>query len=409
MASAVMLPSGRFRGFARHKDMKEAKVFDSEDQALTWAKGAEKRMKAGNWSKPDKNAEVPVLTLQKAAALYVESDAWAALAERTRKTEPSKQKRPLELLGDRDVRTISSEDVRRFIKQRSQEAPRNGAAGSKMSQHAVRLEVAALSGILRFCVEELKVIDTNPAIGVRRPKGAGRNRRLTDDDIGRLFDVWNGPGDSRPYAFFRILFPSLCRPGELAGARKEWLRHDPPQICLPVTKNADPRNILLTASNYQLLTRHLEEQPADCPFLFGTRKRDGKGWSPYNYRVPFDKAVKICGLEGIVPHLTRHEGVSRLFERTNLSDGQIAGLTGHRSSQALWNYRHLRNEHQRGIVNALDLEMSHAIDRAASASHPSEGLQPGEMLLPISDEELAGMQLRPAEKSRKRAESKARV
>jgi hypothetical protein len=111
----------------------------------------------------------------------------------------------------------------------------------------------------------------------------------------------------------------------------------------------------------------------------------------------------MSGLTGTVPHLTRHEGVSRLFERSTLSDGQIAGLTGHRSAQALWGYRHLRNEHQRGIVNALDLEVSHAIDRAATGAHPSEGLRPGELLLPISDEELAEMARAPTAKSRKRA------
>ncbi len=363
-------------------------------------------MKGGTWSKPDKGAKPDLLTLRKAAVLYAESDTWAALGERTRATEPSKQKRPLEVLGDRDVRSITSEDVRLYIKQRLLESPLNRDKSKTMSQHAVRLEVAALSGILRFCVEELKVIDTNPVRGVRRPKGAGRKRRLTDAEIGQLFDVWNMGDDGKAYAFFRILFASLCRPGELAGARKEWLRHDPPQINLPVTKNSDPRTILLTASNFQMLLRHLEEQPADCPYLFGTPKRSGKGWSPYNYRHPFDKAVEACGLTGVVPHLSRHEGVSRLFERTNLSDGQIAGLTGHRSAQALWNYRHLRNEHQRGIVNALDLEVSHAIDRAASGAHPSLGLRPGEMLLPISDEELVEMRRVPAAKERKRTSAK---
>lgn len=406
MASVAMLPSGRFRGFARHKKMKEARVFDRHEQALTWAQGTEKRMKDGRWTPLGKNskAEDGLLTLRMAAESYRESDAWMALSERTRQTEPSKQRRVLEVLGDRDVRSITSEDARAFIKQRRLEQPLRKPKGTKMSEHAVRLEVAALSGILRHCVEDLKVIDTNPVRGVRRPKGTRRTRRLTDAEVGQLFDVWSGmTDDSRPYAFFRILFSSLCRPGELAGALKTWLRHDPPQLCLPVTKNSDPRNVLLTLPNYRLLEQHLEQQPKDCPYLFGTPKRGGKGWSRYNYRVPFDKAIEACGLAGVVPHIGRHEGVSRLFERSNLSDGQIAGLTGHRSPQALWIYRHLRNEHQRGMVNALDLEVSNAIDRAASGAHPSESLQPGEMLLPISDAELEQMRMEPAAKARKRA------
>lgn len=402
MASVVMLPSGRFRGFARHKGAKEAQVFDRREQALRWAEATERRMKAGTWTprQPGEGAE-EVITLRRAAELYKASDMWERLSERTRRGEPTKQRRPLEVLGDRDVRTITSDDVRSYIAQRREEQPMRAPKGAKMSEHAVRLEVAALSGILRFCVERLKLLDSNPIRGVKRPKGDRRTRRLTDAEIGKLFDVWNSTEDSRAYVFFRILFASLCRPGELAEARIEWLREDPPQISLPVTKNSDPRSIVLTAPNYKMLRRHLDEQPADCPYLFGTPKRSGAGWSPYNYRVPWDKAVEECGLVGVVPHLTRHEGVSRLFERSTLSDGQIAGLTGHRSAQALWNYRHLRNEHQRGIVNALDLEVSHAIDRAATGAHPSEGLKPGQLLMPISDEELAEMRAHPAAKAKK--------
>ena len=408
MASVAMLPSGRFRGFARHKVQKEAKVFDREEQARAWAEATERRMKAGKWEPPAKDAPTAeMLTLRRAAELYKESEAWTELSETTRNTEPSKQKRPLEVLGDRDVLTITADDIRAYIKQRKEEKPSRGNK-ERMSHHAVRLEVAAISGILRFCVDELKLLSVNPVRGVRRPKGNGRKRRLSDAEIGQLFDYWSMANDGKAYVFFRILFASLCRPGELAGALKEWLRHDPPQISLPRTKNEDPRNILLTSSSYRMLMNHLDEQPADAPYLFATPKRSGKGWSPYNYRLPWDKAVAATGVQGIVPHLTRHEGVSRLFERTNLSDGQIAGLTGHRSPQALWNYRHLRNEHQRGIVNALDLEVSHAIDRAASGAHPSESLKPGEMLLPISDEELAEMQLVPATKSRKRTRAKVR-
>ena len=271
MASVVMLPSGRFRGFARHKGLRDAQAFDRRDQALQWADGTEKRMKAGKWTPPVKGTG-PTTTLRRAAELYRESDTWAQLSERTRKTEPSKQKRPLEVLGDRDVCSITSDDVREYVKQRRTERPQRAAEGRVMSAHAVRLEVAALSGILRYCVEGLKLLSVNPVRGTRRPKGDRRTRRLTDEDIGALFDVWSAMEDARPYAFFRILFASLCRPGELATARKEWLRHDPPQLCLPVTKNSDPRNILLTTGNYKAPMAHLNEQPADCPFLFGTPK-----------------------------------------------------------------------------------------------------------------------------------------
>ena len=41
-------------------------------------------------------------------------------------------------------------------------------------------------------------------------------------------------------------------------------------------------------------------------------------------------------------HHLRHEAASRFFETTDLSDGEIATITGHLSIQSLWIYRHLR-------------------------------------------------------------------
>ena len=48
-----------------------------------------------------------------------------------------------------------------------------------------------------------------------------------------------------------------------------------------------------------------------------------------------------------------HEVVSKLYESTDLSDGAIACITGHRPAAALWNYRLLQNELTRPMMGAL--------------------------------------------------------
>jgi integrase len=386
MPSAELLPSGRFRGVARVKTLREAQVFDRREEALRWAEKAEERMRAGKWQPPPKKSSgerrADGLTVKQACEAYLVSEEFRGLAENTRANEPSKQKAVIRLLGSKLLTEVTPDDVREFIATRRTEKPSRAGKGDTMSAHGVRLEMASLSSVCNYAITR-KWLTTNPCKGVRRPRGDRRTRRLTDDEIGKVLDAMIGAEEHETgYVYFRLLFTTVCRPGELAGARREWLREDPPQIFLPRTKNEDERTIILTVTNFAMLQRFLKTQPDDCPYLFGTRKRDGKSWAPYNYRVAWEKALSKAGLEGLglVPYLARHEGISRLFERTSLSDGQIAGISGHRSAQALWHYKHLRNEHQRPTMNALDAMVHQAIDKAISHLAPYTKLEPGQML-----------------------------
>lgn len=385
MASVSMLPSGRFRGFARVGTQRETQTFDRRADAEMWGAKTEERMRKGTWARtePEVAPEAKRTVLQGFES-YRESEEWLAKGALTRRTERSKQRAPERLLGGRALEDLTEDDVRGFIATRRKERPaRAKDHEARMSGDAVRLEVVALSSMLNHGIERGWVAN-NVAKRVKKPSGNRRQTRIDDDTLGSIVEAMMGyerKGDTRPYVFFKLLFSTVCRPGELAAARREWLRDDPPQIVLPTTKNKDPRVILLTEANYRLLRGYLDEADASCPYLFGTPKLRGGGWSPYNYRVPWDAVREKLGLSrDIVAYLARHEGVSRLFERTSLSDGQIASISGHRSSQALWHYKHLRVEHQRGVMTALDQVIVGAIDRAISGAHPSESMKAGEML-----------------------------
>ncbi len=392
MSSVVMLDSGRFRGFAQVKKDREAQTFDRKNEAETWAERTEARMRAGTWVKPLKKVEIQARakaaeeseqrTLLKVQQQYVESEEWLAKAETTRRAELSKQKAVLAALGSKVLTELSVDDVRAYMARRRR-APSTKAAepSATVKPHTVRLEVAALSALLNYAIVQ-KWISVNPVRGVKRPRGDRRTARVDDKLLGKIFDHDAIMMDAKAYMFYRILFSSICRPGELATAQRSWLRHDFPQIHLPRSKNEDERVIVLARGTYKQLLSWLEEQPADCPYIFGTKKLSGEGWSPYNYATVWRKVSKDLGLaeKGVVAYSSRHEGISRLFEQTKLSDGQIAGLSGHRSPQALWHYKHLRNEHQRPTIEAYDKVVSDAIDRAISSLHPSQAKGPGEFL-----------------------------
>lgn len=392
MSSVVMQKSGRFRGFAQVKADRDAQTFDREKDARLWAEKTEDRMRAGTWVKPLKQAELKVQakaaeeaeqrTLLKLQLTYIESEEWKQKAETTRRAELSKQKPVLAALGSRLVSELSVDDVREYMAKRRKEPPtRAGKEGATVKPHTVRLEVAALSALFNHAVL-LKWISVNPVRGVKRPRGDRRTARVDDKLIGSIFDHDAVMRDDKAYLFFRILFSSICRPGELATAERSWLRHDFPQIHLPRSKNEDERVIVVPQRLHKDLVKWLGTQPSDCKYIFGTKKLQTEGWSPYNYAAPWRKVRKDLNLGDlqVVAYSSRHEGVSRLFEQTSLSDGAIAGISGHRSPQALWHYKHLRNEHARPTIEAYDQVVSDAIDRAISGLHPSKPRGPGEFL-----------------------------
>lgn len=56
----------------------------------------------------------------------------------------------------------------------------------------------------------------------------------------------------------------------------------------------------------------------------------------------FARVFDAAGCEDLHFHDLRHEATRRLYERTNLSDVEIASITGHRNLHMLKRYANLR-------------------------------------------------------------------
>ena len=74
----------------------------------------------------------------------------------------------------------------------------------------------------------------------------------------------------------------------------------------------------------------------------------GIGHSAYNVRPDsisqaFERVYKAAGVADLTFHDLRHEATSRLFEK-GLNPMQVAAITGHKISQMLKRYTHLRAE-----------------------------------------------------------------
>ena len=375
MPSIQLLPSGSFRALARHKGKTETSTFPRREDAKRWAEAVERKMRDGAWERPAASP-VAIRTVARAYEEYISSAYYASLAENTKRAAKHLHKPLLKFFGDKLLRDVSERDVRDYIELRLK-TPSKRHKDKTLSGDAVRLEVAALSGCFKWHLER-KNVERNPCLGVSRPKTTRRTGRLSDELVGAILNHPKARGISREGLFFRLLFATAARPGELAAARKSWYRPNPPQIVIPRTKNEDERTILIPDSLADFFDYYVKMDDTGSDFIFSSRSRakNAEGdynWVPFNYASHWKVIVKDLGVQGlVVPHMARHEAISRLFERTNLTEGAIAAISGHRSAQALWRYKHFRSEHSRPAVNAL-----HDVYSQASLGKPVDML-PGE-------------------------------
>ena len=121
------------------------------------------------------------------------------------------------------------------------------------------------------------------------------------------------------------------RQGELVALT--WDQVDLPgrAIQLAMTKNGEPRTVPLSSAAVQVLS---------CITNTGSKLFDIKTGRAVSHA--FSKVCRRAAIDDLRFHDLRHEATSRLFERTDLRDVEIASITGHKTLDMLKRYAHLR-------------------------------------------------------------------
>ena len=122
-------------------------------------------------------------------------------------------------------------------------------------------------------------------------------------------------------------------------------------IWLNRTKNGDERQVALSSVAIELLTR----MPKSGPYVFPWwAERDWRDSRERDYALKmtsnklsklFSEIFEAAGSSDLTFHDLRHEGVSRLFERTALTTEAIMKHTGHKTHSQLMRYLKLRESH----------------------------------------------------------------
>jgi len=205
----------------------------------------------------------------------------------------------------------------------------------KLAPSTIRHKVGAVSRAVNWGLRSsyCPLLVSNPftllphryATGHR--EDVSRDRRLEGDEEKRILALLEGE--------YRLLFvlavETAMRMSEMYSLLPEQVDIARRTVFLDKTKNGDKRQVPMSS----VVARELE---GFAGFSFGPR--GAKTTSQLS--VYFGRVFKKAGCPDLNFHDLRHEATCRLFEKTTLSDLQIATITGHRDPRMLKRYANLR-------------------------------------------------------------------
>lgn len=353
MATISLLPSGAYRVRIRRRGVKSlTQSFKSEKEADTWAKETEASLAIGFTAHVK---EPGAMSLTEAWSGYQTSITYREKAPSTQKREQSAMLAVKRLLGDYSLTSLTEAIIQReFIDKRMLEKRKDDF----IQGDTVRIELVLITSILIWAKRRGHISEVvSKKADFEKPKLGKRDQRISQEQeqalrtsakiytatrIGIDLDAKKLPNYS-PEAWLIFCLETGTRPGEAAKIQLKWIK-DGNAIHMKHKPGA-MRVIIVTPGSLDAQIERAKK--AKSNFLFYSTSRDGHP-TFFKYSGIFNKIRNLAGLpKTIIPHIMRHEYISRLFERSGFSDGQIAALVGDADVASLKPYMHLRTSELR--------------------------------------------------------------
>jgi len=240
---------------------------------------------------------------------------------------------------------VKDADVLRVIERRWGDTPLN-----KLTYAWAELWIRSMTGLSPSRIRKFKgslqraltwvqakypeTLGVNPLAQLPKGYSGGgsdeRDRRLEPGEEEAILAVLTG--DLR--LIFQLALETAMRLREIYTLTWDQVDVDRRTIFLDRTKNGDKRQVPMSSVVVQLL-----QDGGEGP-LFGYTGMPAQITTRLSKR--FARAFEAAGVSGLRFHDIRHEATSRLYERTNLSDVEIAKITGHKRLDMLKRYANLR-------------------------------------------------------------------
>jgi integrase len=342
MATIVKAPSDGWKAVIRLTGWPTvAKTFRLKRDAEDWARRVEDEMVRGIYVH---RAPSERMTVSMAIERYLKEVSPTKKAS-TERGEHIHAKAVNTALGKYALASVTADVVAKF---------RDARLEAGKSNNTVRLELAFLGHLFTIAIKEWRLgLTYNPVHNIRKPSpGAGRDRRLLGDEEQRLRQAVSEHSNPMIRWIFEVAVETGMRSSEITSLRRSQIELERRIVRLPDTKNNTPRTVPLTKVAVDALREALSNpiRPIDTDLVFfGEPGKDGKR-RPYNFNKVWQRIKQEVGCKDLRFHDLRHEAVSRLVEG-GFSDMEVMAVSGHKSTQMLKRYTHLRAE---DLVARLD-------------------------------------------------------
>ncbi|NJA08248.1 tyrosine recombinase XerC [Methylococcaceae bacterium WWC4] len=227
---------------------------------------------------------------------------------------------------------VKTSDVRRYIAGRHRDG---------LDAKTIQRELAAIRGYYRYLVRT-GVLDQNPALSVRVPKGERKMPKVLDVDqmCGLLSVNPNSILEIRDLAMFELFYSSGLRLSELVGLDVRDLDLNSGMLRVRFGKGGRQRLLPMGTRAVSAVRHWLEYRPSsECQSLFVGLK--GNRLSPRSIQSRLDRWGKKQGAaERLHPHMLRHSFASHMLEASH-DIRAVQELLGHSNLGTTQIYTHL--------------------------------------------------------------------
>lgn len=210
-------------------------------------------------------------------------------------------------------------------------------------------------GFAEYTAEDGRIVARHKVGGAVK-RTTERDRRLAPEEEARIRALLSGEkplGRQRAFALneeaalkamFDLALESGMRMSEMYTLTIDQLDFPKRTIFLSKTKNGNKRQVPMTTVSQGLLQSYLgtRRQGQLFPWWSGERSIEEMKRCTSMLSGQFARVFDGAGCPDLRFHDLRHEATSRFFERTTLTDLQIAKITGHTDPRQLARYANLR-------------------------------------------------------------------
>lgn len=311
----------------------QSKTFRTKGDAEMWARQVETEMDRGAFVS---RAAAERTTIADLAARFREPGGYAEQHYRGAAWR-HKLDHLVQRLGEYSLAAITPDLINKYRDQRLRDPdPRykDHAAAPRVSGATVKTELDLLSKLLTVAERQygIHLVGGNMVRAIQKPRAnPPRDLRFSQDDWAALEQACKKSRNHLLHPALVVAVETAMRQGEMLAMRWEDVDVKRRTVRLPMTKNGESRLVPLTSRALEVILA--------LPRDISGRVLALEKQTLYS---AFKAAVGRAGLrEDYTWHTLRHEAMSRLAERGDLSVFELAAISGHKTLQMVHKYAHM--------------------------------------------------------------------